>query len=334
MPEDASGRPVPPPTQGYGTPSAQQPPTGQPGQSQPGQGQAGGPAYPQGGYPPPPAYGQQPSPQQPYGGQPPQAPQPQGTPPYAQQPPYGYPQQYGQPYYGAPQRPFDPNQRPTTVTVAVWITWALSALSILAFVMIGFVLGVARDEFLNQLEQDPNFEQLDVPTDQVVAALWVIGAIALFWGIAAMVLAWFTYRRANWARITLVVSSAMTALVSLVAFPVGLLHTLGAGAVAALLFMGGANEWFAGQRPGGQGYPGPFQPYGQQPHPGQPSQGQQPQQGQPGQPGQSQPPQQGQPYGNQQYGGQPGQPPQAPQQGSSQEPSRDRGKDDPPSNVW
>lgn len=298
MPDDTSGRPVPPPTQGYGTPSSQ----GEPGQP----GQQGGPSYPQGGYPPPPPqYGQQPPyGQQPGGGQPQQ-------PQYGQPGPYGYPQQYGQQYYGAPQRPVDPNQRPTTVTIAVWITWALSALSILGFVMIGFVLGVARDEFLRQLEEDPNFQQLDVQTDQVVGALWVMGAVALFWGIAAMVLAWFAYRRANWARITLVVSSAMTVLFSLVAFPVGLLHTVGAAAVVALLFMGGANEWYSGQ-PRNQGYPGPFQPYGQQPGQGQPY-GQQPGQGQP--------------YGQQpqQYGG---------QQGRPEEPPRERGKDEPPSNVW
>ncbi|HSE07669.1 MAG TPA: DUF308 domain-containing protein [Nocardioidaceae bacterium] len=313
MPEEPSGQ-VPPPTQGYGTPaSQQQPPAGQPGQGQQGQGQPGqgqpgqpgqaGPAYPQGGYPPPPPYGQRP----PYPQQPPYGQPPQGAPQYAQQgSPYGYPQQYAQPYYGAPQGPVDPNRRPTTVTVAAWITWGLSALSILGFVLTGLVLGVARDEFINQLEQNPDFEQLDVPTDQVVAGLWVIGAIALFWGIAAIVLAWFAYRRANWARITLVVSSAMTVLFSILTFPVGLLHTLGAGAVVALLFMGGANEWYTGARSGGQAHPGPFQPYGQSP------QGQQP------------------------YGGQQAQPPQGqpPQQGRPEEPPRDRGKDEPPSNVW
>ena len=43
----------------------------------------------------------------------------------------------------------------------------------------------------------------------------------------AVVLAWFVFRRANWAHITLVVSAAMTVLFSLLGFPFGFLHTLG-----------------------------------------------------------------------------------------------------------
>jgi hypothetical protein len=246
-----------------------------------------------------------------------------------------------------------------TVTVAAWLTWALSAIALLGFVVIAFVLIAARDEFMRQLRADPNFEQLDAPTDQIVAALWLLGAIALIWGVVAMVLAWFAYRRANWARITLVVSAGMTALFSLVAFPVGLLHTLGSIAVVALLFTGGANEWYA--RRGGQGFPGSFQAYGSgafgQPYPGQPQPGPQQYGGQPGRPGQGygeqpvQPGRPGQPYGEQPghgYGEQPGQPPQHGQQagpseqpGQQQEPEagapeqgRGRGKDEPPSNVW
>jgi hypothetical protein len=328
MPEDSSGRPVPPPTQGFGTPQAQQ--GGAPGQPGGHPGQPGGAPYPQGGQPPqqggpgypqqggyPPQYGQQGG-QQPYGQQPYGQ---QGGQPYGQGGPYGYPQQY-QPSYGTPQKPFDPDARPLGVTVAAWITWVLSGLSILFFVLVAFVMVAAKDEFLRQLEQDPTFQQLDVPSDQVIAAMWVMGAIALFWGASAMVLAWFAYRRSNWARIALVVSSGLTLIFSVVAFPVGLLHTIGTGAVIALLFVGGAQQWYS-RRGGPGGYPGPYQPYGQYG-------GQQP--GQPGQPGQ-------------QYGGQPGQQPSQPgqqyggqptQQGYPDESTRGekRGKDEPPSNVW
>jgi len=364
MPGDTSGRPVPPPTQGFGSPGSEQPAPGQQGP-----GQQGGPAYPQGGYPPPP-YAQ---------------PGPYGGPP----PPYGYPQQYGQPspygqqYYGGKQQPTDPNARPTTVTVAAWITWALSGLTLLAFLLVGLVMVAARDQFISQLERDESFRQLDLPTDQVVAALWLAGAIVLFWTVAAMVLAWFAYRRANWARITLVVSSAMSLLFSLAAFPVGLFHTLGAGAVIALLFLGGANDWYSG-RPSGQGaqgFPGPFQPYGQHQYgapggqqygqggaqhgqqygsgeqygsgqqghyPGQ--QGQQGQQGgrpggpgqpggtYPGQPGQQagQQPAQEEGYGGQQqpYGGRDGQQEPQDRPDDSSRAKGEKGKDDPPPNVW
>jgi hypothetical protein len=363
MPDESRDRPLPPPSQGVGTAPAQGQPQGQPQaqggggeqQPQPSPGQQGGPSYPhggpsypQGGDPPPPYQGAQPpyhsgqphGPQQGYGQPQPGAQQPYGQGPYGQQP-YAYPPQYGAPAYGQPpqgafQRPGDADERPRTVTIAAWLTWALSALSILTFILIAFVLGVAREEFLDQLEQEQNFQQLDIPADQVVAGLWVMGAIALFWGLAAMVLAWFAYRRANWARITLVVSAGFTILFSLLTFPVGLLHTLGAGAVIALLFTGGANEWY-GRGSGGQGHPGAFQPYGapqqfsgQQSGPPPGSQqgqqyGQQPGQ-QPGQQyGQGQAPQ-GQ-YGQ-------GQAPQGQPSPGAGEPTRERGKDEPPPNVW
>jgi hypothetical protein len=303
---------VPPPTQGYG---------------QPGGGQPAAPQYPQGGgYPPP--YGQTPSGQpNPYGqpyGQPYGHQGAYGQPQYGQQPPqpYGQPapqqygqQPYGQPYYGAPRRPVDPDQRPTTVSIAAWITWGLSALTAVGLVIAGIALTVGGQDLVRQLEQDPTYRELqNVPTDQLIAGTWVLIAVGLFWSVAAMVLAWFAYRRANWARVTLVVSSAITALFSLLTFPVGILQTFGAAAVIALLFTGGANEWYA-RRAAVQGYPGPFQPYGQQP--GQQQYGGQPAQpGQPTQPGQSSQPGQPSQPGQQQYGDQ------------------DRGKDEPPSNVW
>lgn len=335
MPEDSSGRPLPPPTQGFGQPGGQ--PSGPGGQQ--------GQPYPQGGYPPPP--GQQPGYGRPQYGQPqygqPQYGQPQyGQPQYGQpgQPPYGQPQhgQQGQPQYGQPQYPgygqqpgygqppypyapqamtraSDPDARPGTVTAAAWITWVLSALTLGLFLLAALAMSVSRDEMVDQIESTPEFRDLNVPMDDVIAAVWVVLAITIFWSLAAMVLAWFAYRRQNWARITLVVSAAVAALGSLLTFPVGLIHTLGAGAVIALLFMGGANEWYARRGAQQAPYVGGFPGYGQ---PGS-TFGQQP-----GQPG------------TQQYGGQGGQQQygdQAGQHGEGDDASR-RGKDEPPSNVW
>ena len=165
MPEDSSNRPVPPPTQGFGTPpgQGQGPQSGQPGQ----QGQQGG-SQQQAGYPFPPQpygeqlpygqppYGQPYGQQVPYGGYPPQY----GQLPYGQLPP-GQPTQgqgpYGQPYYGAPQ--VDPNRRPVTVTIAVWATWALSALTLVVFVMSAFALAAGGDDLVRQVEQDPAFRE-------------------------------------------------------------------------------------------------------------------------------------------------------------------------------
>lgn len=289
MPEDSGARPVPPPTEGFGAPQGHDPQR---------HGQQHGQQH---GQPPPQAYGQ------------------------PQYPPYGYPPQAQAPYgggYPAPQA--DRGERPTNVTIATWVTWALSALTLFGFVMIAFVLLVAREEFLSQIEQDPTFqEQLgEVDLELVIAALWVMVVVSLVWCLVAIVLAWFAFRGANWARIALVVSAGVAALFSILSFPVGLIHLVAAGAVIALLFTGGSNEWYAGRSGRQRGGPGPYPPYGSQ---------------------------YGQPYGQQQYGGPPpqgqppqGQPPQGrPPQGQAGEgegrgpdQERGRGKDEPPPNVW
>jgi hypothetical protein len=372
MPEGSPDRPMPPPTQGFGSPTPQGQgglpgPYGQPAPS--GQGAPATPPYPQGapsyGEQPPypqggPSYGQQPPyAQAPYGQQPPYGQEYGG---YQQPAPYGgHPQQYGQPYYGMR----DPDQRPMTVTVASWITWLVSGLTVLGVLLVGFGIVVARDEIIRSVQQDPTFQASNLRADQLVAGLWVLLAIALFWAGAAMVLAWFAFRRANWARITLVVSAGITALAGVVTIPAGLFHTLAAGAVIVLLFVGGANEWYA-RRSGVAGYPGAFQPYGGQPGDWQ-SGGWQPYSGQPygGQPFGGQPGQADQPYagppsypsGEQPTGGAPAypsgdQPPPSsqpqpssdpPPSGEQQptgepsappEPPKERGKDEPPPNVW
>jgi len=209
MPDASLERPVPPPTQGFG--SVDQPSV------------------------------QQPSPPSQYAGQP------------------GYPQ----PTYGQSR---DPDKRPTTVTIAAWLTWGFSALTLLAFGVVALVMIAARDQLLDSLEADASFQALDLTTNEVMAVLWVMSAVVLFWCAASIALAILAYRRVNWARITLVVSASFAMLFSLAAFPVGLLHAMAAGATIALLFVGGANQWYSrsGRIPGPYvGYPAP--PQGQLP---------------------------------------------------------------------
>ncbi len=303
MPE-GSDRPLPPPTEGFGT--SNQPPSA-------------------------PTYGQpssgQPSGQQASSGQ--QPPGEQGPPPGWAPPSY---QQQGQ-YAGYPGYPqaSDPDKRPTTVTLAAWLTWVFSGLTIAGFLLIDLVILVAPDQFVDQVRQQPGFDQLNISANDIVAALWVVSAVVLFWSISAVVLAVFAFRRANWARITLAISAGITALFSIASFPVGVLHTLAAMAVVVLLFAGGSNQWFSPKRFPGGGYGGyPNAPYGQQPGQyGQPGPyGQQPGQygGQSGPYGQQpgQPPQGSQPS----QGGQPGQPP------GEQPQDRPKGEQEPPKNVW
>lgn len=229
----------------YQPPSQQQPPPYPPPQSSP-YGQPPGESAPE-----QPAAPQQPAqPQQPFG-QPQQPQQPQ----YGQ-PQYGapsYPQQgYGQPQYGYGQPAYgyagDPDKRPGTVTAAGVITIIMSALVAL---LCGFlILGVsaARDEFVDGMRAGGDLQGLD---PEGLASGFLVGSVVvLVWCLIAIVLAIFAMRRSNGARIGLVVSSVITAILSVlgaIGAVVPGLWTIGAIAVIICLFTGGAGDWYARQ---------------------------------------------------------------------------------------
>ncbi|MGH1562223.1 hypothetical protein [Mumia sp. DW29H23] len=243
-----------------------------------------------------PAYGQQPPYGQPspYGQQPPSYGQqpPYGQPAYGQQPPYGQPA-YGQPSpydpyaQGLPQSsypiPHDPDSRPTTVTIAAWVTIVTSALTALGWVLVG----VAMDWMIEEMRKNPG--DFDLSPGDVTAiednrgAVYATVVVFIVLSLVAVALAILVLRRLNWARITLVVMSGVTIVVGLVMI-LSLISVvwIAAGiAVVVLLFTGGANQWFSRSRSewdtpygtgptGGSGYGGydaygrPSGSYGQQ----------------------------------------------------------------------
>ena len=152
------------------------------------------------------------------------------SPSTASQPPQDYGQQptgYGQPAYG--QQPAysggsgqtyqDPDKRPGTVTAAGVITLLLSGL-VLVLLALGMVaLGVARDEVVDQMRDQGGLQDID-PND-IVSVLFVVFGAFIVWCIIAMVLAVFAMRRSNGARIGLVVSAALAAILSLLAIASG-----------------------------------------------------------------------------------------------------------------
>lgn len=212
---------------------------------------------PAGAPPPQNPYGQPPAGQNPYG-QPPAAPDPYGQPAppppaYGQQPPpaYGQPA-YGQPAYG--QQPGyagapmagDPDKRPGTVTAAGTITLIFSGLSFLLFAFVLVALLVAEDEVLAEIERQEGFEDAGISANDALGV--VVGVVGVFavWCLVATILGFLVLRRSNAARITLVVSAAVTALVSLLAIGSGVsaLTLIAAVATIVLLFTGGAGDWF------------------------------------------------------------------------------------------
>jgi hypothetical protein len=100
-----------------------------------------------------------------------------------------------------------------------------------------------------------------------MAGLWVLGAVVILWCLVSMVLAFLAWRRVGWARVTLVVSAAVAGVVSLIAFPVGLLSAVAAFTTVALLFTGGANDWYRGSGTTTGGYGG-YPPQGPPTYPG------------------------------------------------------------------
>ena len=213
---------------------------------------SGNPTPEQPQYPPP--SGQ---PQQPYGQQPPPQSQPYGQQPGYGQTPYGQPQSgYAQQPYGyqapayQPYGSSDGERRPGTVTAAGVITLIFSGLTLALFAIIGIVVIAARDEFVTRLEDQPGFE--DISPDDVVAVMAVVCLVFAVWCIISMVLAVFTMRRSNGARIGLVISSALVAVLSLLGITSGgsAITLIAAVAVIVLLFTGGANAWFGRRNPG------------------------------------------------------------------------------------
>ncbi len=217
-----------------------------PGQNPYGQPPSGPPANP---------YGEQPAQQSPYGEQPPQQQNPYGQP--AQPPPYGQQPAYAQPGYGYGGRASD--KRPGSVTAAAVITLIFSGLSLLLFAFFLVAMVVAKDEFLDEMTGQPGFEDAGISADAAFGFFVAVATIAFVWCVIACILAVLALRRSNAARITLVVSSAVTALFSLLAIGslVSAITLIAAVAVIVLLFVGGANEWFKSK--GRQAIPGTTQ---------------------------------------------------------------------------
>lgn len=168
-----------------------------------------------------------------------------------------------------------PDRRPAGVVVATALTWLFAGITALVFLLVVAMLMFGQDALVEALRSDARFDDLNVSVDDLLAVVWVVSAIAIFWSLCAVILAVLAFRRVGWARIGLVVSAAMTMLFSLGGLPASLLLIIPAAATIALLFTGGANAWYArrprsfGPPPGGPSAGSPHVPGPQQPSPPQ-----------------------------------------------------------------
>jgi len=136
-------------------------------------------------------------------------------------------------------------QRPATVTVAACLTWVFSAATASFLLLLLLLLLVDQAQLLRALQDDRRIAPAGYDSRDLLAALWVIVAVGLFWCLSAAALAVLAFRRVNVGRVGLVVSALVAGILGVVTL-VGLLHAMAAFATVALLFSGGANRWYAG----------------------------------------------------------------------------------------
>lgn len=157
--------------------------------------------------------------------------------------PNAYP--YGAP--GAARAPGAP-ARPAKVTAACTVAIIGSGLAFAAsLVALLFVLG-SRAELVSEIEKELDAASYGSVTAESLATVmgWFF-AVVMLWALIATMLAVATMRRSNVARIMLVVSAIMAALVSLVGvLVVAPLAFTAAGIATVVLLLGSdARAWFA-----------------------------------------------------------------------------------------
>ncbi len=154
---------------------------------------------------------------------------------------------------------------PATVKMACLLTWAFAGVVALMYAGLLVYLAIDADRLVDFVVSSPEWERADLDRSLILPMLWVGCLMFLGWSLGACVLAFFTWRRHNWAR-WLLAASAATALVAAVfAFPVGMLHQAAAALAIGGLFSAAARAWFANAPvsgppapPGPPGPPGGF----------------------------------------------------------------------------
>jgi len=148
-------------------------------------------------------------------------------------------------------------RRPTTVTVAAWLTWVFAGSMALFFGLVVLVMLAAQDQLLEAIQRDPTVAARGWSSVQILSFIWVVSALAIAWSLAAMALAVLAFRRVNAGRIGLVISAATAGLLCVFVPPLWG-HAIAGFATVALLFAGGANRWY--DEPAGRMPPPPAPP--------------------------------------------------------------------------
>ncbi|MCW2792818.1 MAG: hypothetical protein JWO76_1916 [Nocardioides sp.] len=152
----------------------------------------------------------------------------------------------------APGWPTEPTRagsaRPPAVIWACLMTWACAGLAVVLMGASIAVLAGNPDLVLDELRrQNPDLAAQGVTDTMVLNVTFVLGGIIVAWSLAAVALAVLTFRRVNWARIALVVSAALAAVLCLLATITQVLMALPLAACVvtlALLVRPDIRAWF------------------------------------------------------------------------------------------
>ena len=166
----------------------------------------------------------------------------------------------------------DPSAVPVPVKIACALTWVFSGVVALTYAGVLVALVVVQDQIVDYVVDSPEWKQANLPQNLLVPALWLAVLMFLVWALGACVLAWFTWRRHNWARWLLAISAAGAFVVALLAFPAGILHQLAAVLTIVGLFLSTSRVWFEKGTPNTSQSPPSGPPSGppQGPPPGSP----------------------------------------------------------------
>ncbi|WP_243059622.1 hypothetical protein [Nocardioides sp. SR21] len=179
------------------------------------------------------------------------APAPVGPPPAGQP---ARPAPYAAPYPAPYPTPYTvPATRPRAVVWACVLTWVFSSIAILGMVGAGVALALEPQPLIDRArEQNPELSAQGVTDNLLLGVTFAMVVALVLWCISAIVLAVFTFRRAEWARIMLVICAGTAAALSLAGLVFGAFllafSLVGSVAVAALLIRPDVRPWFAKQR--------------------------------------------------------------------------------------
>ncbi|MFC7493112.1 MULTISPECIES: hypothetical protein [unclassified Nocardioides] len=155
-------------------------------------------------------------------------------------------------YAGPAARPA-PTGRPAAVLWACVLTWICTAATVVGLVASAVVLAVSPDPLLDQMHRDnPELAEQGISDDLLLTATYLMMAVIVLWCVAAAVLAALVLRRADWARIVLIISAATAGALSLLGSLLGAvllaLPLLASALCIGFLVRPETRAWFADRR--------------------------------------------------------------------------------------